>query len=132
MELVRALTEGLNLYDCGTCRQSPHLYAALGHDGPGTLYPTNLVTGAPLAECPRRTVDRAAAADPRTAREAARLRDTYLPLFEAGHLPSAAGGVDEQSARTMAALQRLTRHRAQMQTKYDELRPKDAAGGANG
>lgn len=97
----------------------------LGHDGPPTNYYTeNLVSGEPLAECPLRTLLRAAESNPALASEVTRHTEDYFPAYEAGHL-LVAGGVADQPGRTLDYMQELTTLRVKSQAKFDEIRTKE-------
>ena len=97
---------GPEFYDCGTC--DPGRQVLLGHDGPPMgLWRSNMITGAPLRECPIRTMLRTREADPRLSREIERMRLEYFPLFRQGHL-LAAGGVAAQPARYLEYMRELS------------------------
>lgn len=110
----------MGLYDCRRCAELPHLYDALGHSGVPALYPRNLVTDEDFAECPIRTLQRAAEVDPRLVAEVHRYRDEYLPLFEAGHL-FVRGGILDQPARPMEGMRRLVTLKRAMQAKHADI-----------
>jgi hypothetical protein len=103
------------------CEGEPSLKEMLGHDGPPTnYYRENLLTAAPLAECPLRTVLRAGERNPALVRELARAMDEQYPMFDAGLLLNA-GGTADQPARYLALMNTIRSVRAQQQAKWEEI-----------
>ena len=94
-----------------------------GHDGPPTgFWPDNLLTGQELTRCPIRQLQ---LADDALSAEVVRWRDVYYPLYRKGHL-LVAGGVSEQPARYLEAMQYLERLEAVIEKKYVQIKyPKD-------
>lgn len=92
----------------------------LGHDGPPqSFWRENLLTGAPLAECPLRTMQRAQERNPQLAREIdAHLR--YYGAYDRGVL-LVAGGISDQPARYLELMDLIDRQKAQTEAKHLEL-----------
>jgi hypothetical protein len=106
--------------------------AQLGHDGPPTSpWRENLLTDAPLTECPLRTLLRARDDTPELAAEFDRHLGTYYPLYRDGHL-LVAGGVGDQPARYLDYMITTRSMEDAVQNKLDEMRAaeREAAGSA--
>lgn len=81
----------------------------LGHDGPPESYwRENLITDAPLALCPLRTLQLARESDPILSREVERYDQTLYPAWRDGHL-LVKGGIGDQPARYLEIIN-LVRH----------------------
>lgn len=107
MDLARAQI-GPDFYDCSVCEKDPGKKVLLGHDGPPLgLWKANTITGAPLTECPMRTMLRARESDPRLVREVERMRLEYFPLYQDGHL-LVEGGVAHQPAKYLDYMRALS------------------------
>jgi hypothetical protein len=92
----------------------------LGHDGPPTgIWSENLMTDAPLTECPLRTLLRAREEQPVLMQELDRYRDTYYPAYNDGHL-LVAGGIADQPARYLDIVMALRTNEERMQRKFEE------------
>jgi hypothetical protein len=93
----------------------------LGHDGPPTNhYRENLVSGAPLMECPLRTVLRARESKPVLVREIDRYLDEHYPNYEAGFLLNE-GGAADQPARYATFMTTIRAMRAAQHAKWEEI-----------
>ena len=89
----------------------------LGHDAPPTsFWRENLITEAPLTECPLRTLLRASAAE---RDELDRHVTTYYPAYRDGHL-LVEGGVADQPARYLAIVRQLRESEETQERKYLE------------
>jgi hypothetical protein len=76
----------------------------LGHDGPPTnLWTRNLITNAPLARCPLRSVQLARESHPALSAEIDRAVDLLYPAYRDGHL-LVAGGIGDQPHRYIALM----------------------------
>jgi hypothetical protein len=104
--------------------------AQLGHDGPPTnIYVENLVTGAPLVECPLRTVLRARESNPVLTREIDRYLDEHYPNYEAGHLLTS-GGTADQPSRYIGFMALIASVRAKQQVQWTEITNPDPSASA--
>lgn len=121
MQLGRRLG-GEHIYNCTACDANPLLRTMLGHDGPPTQYwRENLITGAPLARCPVRTLQLAGSGDEAPLLdELNRYLDVYYPALDAGFLLET-GGVGDQPARYWDLIQAIRDTAARQQAKYDDL-----------
>lgn len=112
-------TGGLTLYDCTACAETPHLYAALGHDGPPTDYfDKNLVTGEELTRCPLRTQLLIQQENPALYREFRRML-TYFAHYERGFLLHE-GGLIDQPARYVEWMTAFREMKERVQKMYDQ------------
>jgi hypothetical protein len=92
----------------------------LGHDGPPTNYwRENLLTRAPLAECPLRTIIKREATHPDLARELSR-HFGYYAAYERGAL-LVAGGVADQPNRYLDFMVQIDERRAAAEARYYDL-----------
>lgn len=102
---------------------------ALGHDGPPTnFWRENLLTGAPLRECPLRSILRAHEEHPALAREV----DTHLRYYGAydrGVL-LVAGGISDQPARYVELMAMIDDQKHATEAKHLDLMKANAEGGA--
>lgn len=99
--------------------------ADLGHDGPPqAFWENNELTGEPLTRCPIRQLQ--LVEDPALQAEIIRWRDLYFPLYKKGHL-LVAGGVSDQPARYLEAMQYLECLEAKIDKRYMQIKyPKDS------
>lgn len=89
----------------------------LGHDGPPTQpWTRNLITDAPLTECPLRTLLRARQTQPEVMAEYDRYLTTYYPLYQDGHL-LVEGGIENQPARYLDYMLAIRHMNAVVQEK---------------
>lgn len=107
------------MYDCAHCERNPGLKSALGHDGPPTLYPSNLVTGEKFTRCPVRTIQLTRAADPALVEEVERHRVELYPLYRDKGLLIAGGGVGDQPNRYMAYMETIAALEASAKAVWD-------------
>ncbi|HEY7195512.1 MAG TPA: hypothetical protein VH439_17345 [Gemmatimonadales bacterium] len=92
----------------------------LGHDAPPTnFWRENLLTRAPLPECPVRTMLRYEETRPQLMQELARHISRYAP-YERGVL-LVAGGLDDQPARYLDFMEVIDRSTQARETRYLEL-----------
>lgn len=116
---------GEHFYDCSHCAANPYFYDALGHSGkPQQYYTKNLITGEDLDICPMMTLLRA---DPAVLSEIRMHREELYPLYRAGHLP-VAGGILDQSARSLSMFRYFDYVKSAGQIAYDKIRPPGGEG----
>lgn len=115
-------------YDCASCATNPTMMQLLGHDGePQSYWRENLISGAPLTECPLRSVLRARETRPALAAEIDRYIDVYHPAYLKGFL-LIAGGVVDQPARYHAMIQLIDDAWATVDAKHKAVTAGDGAG----
>lgn len=120
------------MYNCTACGSNPGLKQMLGHDGtPTGPWTENLITGAPLTECPLRTILRAREASPDLIAEYDRYLNVYYPLYQDGHL-LVEGGVAAQPARYLDFMLAIRETQNTVEVKELAIRRENGEGGTLG
>lgn len=84
------------------------------------MWRDNLITDAPLARCPLRSLQLAAATAPELVAEMGRYLETYEPAYAEGFLLEE-GGIADQSARYLDVMRLIRAFRDAAQRKFDEI-----------